>query len=465
MKNNIFNEKATQFNLFSPSEEDLLLTSSKIEITDEHLQVFKLLKLGTPVVYVSGRAGTGKTTLIGHLRDNTVRNLVVLAPTGVAAMNVKGVTINSFFQFPPRMITDEDIKILNRKLIQSISLLIIDEISMVRADTLDAIDKVLRKNLESSEPFGGIQVMLVGDMMQLPPVVTQKEWEMLRLMNYKSPYFFSAKVFDNCPVATQELTKIYRQSDPDFIALLNKLRNSEDLDIVLPVLNQRCVRVDDSSQPIITLTCTNKVADEINGTNLMKLPGDSLTFTGEITGLFMVEETKLPSPMHLYLKVGAQVMFTKNDIDKKWVNGTLGKVIELDLSSNTIKVQINDDFGTHIYDVSKAEWGSYRYTYDHQQECVVPEEIGSYHQYPLMLAWAVTVHKGQGKTLEKVKIDLGTGAFAHGQVYTAFSRCRTLQNIYLANPIKVGDVICDPLVKRFYAKLNKKNKINLRASK
>jgi len=424
-----------------------------IEVTEEYQQVLEWLKSGAPIVFVSGKAGTGKTTFIRYLREEFDKHLVVVAPTGVAALNIQGVTIHSFFRFPPRVVIDNDIKIVrDRKLYLKISLLIIDEASMVRSDIIDAIDKFLRKNRENPAPFGGVQLLLVGDLFQLPPVLNRREAEALQVMKYESPYFFSAKAFKQCHMAFQDLTKVYRQSDPHFIDLLDKVRHAADLDTALPSLNHRCVRGSDLAQTIITLTCTNRVADRINDDHLAKLFGTPITFIGGVSGKFAVEDVKLPAPLNLSLKAGAQVMFTKNDDKKRWVNGTLGKVVEL--NRNMIRVEIKDCYSTIVHDVQKVTWEYFKYQYDEMSDRIVPVKTGMYVQYPLMLAWAVTIHKGQGKTLEKVRVDLGEGAFDYGQVYVALSRCRSLEDIYLIKPINAKDVKCDPVVKRFYAALS-----------
>jgi len=427
--------------------------SSEIEITEEYKKILEWLKAEAPIVFVSGKAGTGKTTFIRHLREAYDKNLVVVAPTGVAALNIEGVTIHSFFMFPPRVVMDDDIKIVrDRKFYTKISLLIIDEVSMVRGDIIDAIDKFLRKNRGIQEPFGGVQVLLIGDLFQLPPVVNKRDYNALQILGYESPYFFSAKAFEHSQMVYQELTKIFRQSDASFIDLLNRVRNAEDLSATIKKLNERFENNYDTSHIIITLTATNKVADQINDDHLNKLPTIPITFTGEVSGKFSVEDEKLPSPINLTLKEGAQIMFTKNDGNKKWVNGTIGKIVGL--NNNTIQVEIKNSFGTSVYDVQKAIWKSYKYEYDDVSDKIVPVETGRYIQFPLMLAWAVTIHKSQGKTLEKVLIDLGTGAFDYGQVYVALSRCRSLEDIHLNKPIKPNDIKCDPVIKRFYDALN-----------
>lgn len=378
--------------------------------------------------------------------------MAVVAPTGVAALNVSGATIHSFFRFPPRVVSDDDVKIVrDRRLYRKLQLLIIDEISMVRVEILDAIDQFLQLNRETKEPFGGVQLLMVGDLFQLPPVVPRREYEALKLMGYESTYFFSAKVLKRCEMVTKELTKIYRQSEEPFISLLNRIRVAEALEEIVQVLNARCMSSEATENVVITLACTNRVADAINDGELRKLSGSLKTFTGEASGKFALEDEKLPSPINLSLKVGAQVMFTKNDEKKRWVNGTLGRVVEFD--EDSIRVEAGEGNLLETYDVKTVQWESYRYDYDGRQDKIIPTSSGTYRQYPLMLAWAVTIHKSQGKTLEKVRLDLGEGAFDYGQVYVALSRCRSLEDIHLVRPVRNTDIKCDPAIKRFYEAL------------
>lgn len=419
-----------------------------ITVTEEYLKVFGLLEAGCQVTFVSGKAGTGKSTLIHYLRHSYKNNIVVVAPTGVAALNVNGVSLHSYFQLPPRIVSDDDIKeVKDRKLYTKLDLLIVDEISMVRADLMDAMDSFLRKNgRDKDSPFGGTQMLLVGDLFQLPPVVTGREEKILDKRGYASPFFFSAKSLENVEMASIELTEIFRQRDPKFTRLLNDIRIAQNLEEVVPLLNSQCSAGDDDNS-IITLSCTNAVADEINHAEQVKLGGTSKVYKGEITGKFVVEEERLPSPVNLALKVGAQVMFTKNDETRRWVNGSLGRVVEL--LDKSIKVEMVGTTEGIVHEVLPVEWESYKYEYCKVSGKVVPEKAGQYVQFPLMLAWAVTIHKSQGKTLEKVRVDLGTGAFAPGQVYVALSRCRSVEDIRLARPININEIKCDPVILRF----------------
>ena len=427
---------------------------SAIEITPEYQDVIDAIERHDPYIFVSGKAGTGKTTLIGYLRENIPGNVVVVAPTGVAALQVKGVTIHSFFRLPPRLIfPEEDIKPLkDKRLYKDIRLLIIDEISMVRADVIDAMDLFLRANgPHKSQPFGGIQVMFVGDLFQLPPVVSQADMQVLSERGYEGPYFFCAMTLHRKDVTMVELSKIFRQKDAHFAGLLNQIRINQDIGEALNILNEQCFEnapeVDDQT---ITLTTTNARADQINNAGLRALTSDAKVYTGNSTGKFNVDDRNLPSPNHLTLKVGAKVMFTATDSNfpKRWVNGTIGVVREL--LPNSVKVMVQNGPYSNTVEVKGHQWESYRYDHDMMSGKISPNIIGTFIQIPLMLAWAVTIHKSQGKTLDKIKVDLSSGAFASGQVYVALSRCTSIEGITLERPIQPKDVSCDQEVKRFY---------------
>lgn len=427
-----------------------------IIITDQYKTILTQLEANCPVVFVTGNAGTGKSTLIRYLKSVLNKKIVVVAPTGVAALNVGGVTIHSFFRLPPKIHEDGDIKLVyDRKLYQKLELLIIDEISMVRSDLIDSIDKFLRKNRSTSTPFGGVQLLLIGDLFQLPPVVPKQERDVLSAKGYTSPYFFSSFSFKKMSLLPVELTYVYRQEDRSFIDILNRIRIGEDLDTVISELNQRCSQKNDRRDDI-TLTCTNNQADQINREALQSLPSKEYSFKGKFDGQFSLEHDKLPSPIDLRLKVGSHVMFTKNDEQRRWVNGTIGNVREID--QGTIRVELISDANGTVCDVLPAIWETYKYSYDPGEDRIVASKVGQYTQYPLMLAWAVTIHKSQGKTLNNVSVDLGSDAFATGQVYVALSRCRSVDGIHLVRPIRKTDVKCDPMIKRFYLALTEMTK-------
>ena len=421
-----------------------------IIITEEYKTVRDLLAAECPVVFVTGNAGTGKSTLIRYLRSIIDKKSVVVAPTGVAALNVNGVTIHSFFRFPPKIHEEEDIKLVyDRKLYQKLELLIIDEISMVRADLMDSIDKFLRKNRSNDKPFGGVQLLLIGDLFQLPPVTTNQESGVLQARGYSSPYFFSSFSLQRTSLVPIELTSFYRQEDSSFISLLNQIRIGENLQQVIPEINHKCMQ-QQNRKYIITLTCTNDRADHINMRELKNLPTKEYSFKGTFKGKFSLEHDKLPSPLDLRLKKGAHVMFTKNDEQHRWVNGSIGIVNEVD--SENIRVELFSG-NRDLCHVLPVKWENYKYSYDPMKDSITSDKIGEYIQYPLMLAWAVTIHKSQGKSLDNVLVDLGNGAFASGQVYVALSRCRSIDNITLAQPIRETDVKCDPIIRGFYHNL------------
>jgi ATP-dependent exoDNAse (exonuclease V) alpha subunit len=410
-----------------------------------------LIERGTPLIFVSGKAGTGKSTLIRYLRFVLEKkNVVVLAPTGVAALQVEGATLHSFFKLPPRIAVDGDIKELrDRSLYRATDLIIIDEISMVRADMIDAIDLFLRLNgKDKNAPFGGSKLLLIGDLFQLPPVVNRSEEEVLDHLSYRSPFFFSAKCLANVDLVPIELTKMYRQKDKQFTKLLNAIRVAEDIEESLAKINTSCVLSAEERPTLIALCSTNAKADEINDRELAALRTAPEIFIGAVTGNFRRDNHSLPAPMNLVLKVGAQVMFTKNDEGKRWVNATLGRVVGM--SQSELKVQIQGEDDDSVVEVKRAIWKNYKYVLEESSGRIVAEEIGTYLQFPLTLAWAVTIHKAQGKTLPKVTVDLGNGAFASGQVYVALSRCRSLSDIRLARPIRAKDVRCDLRSKAFF---------------
>ena len=418
-------------------------------VLPEYRAIQDLLDSGCPVVFVTGNAGTGKSTLIRHLRESTTKQTVVLAPTGIAALQVGGATIHSFFHFPPTIRPESGVKPGgDRNLYRSLELLIIDEISMVRCDLLDAIDSFLRKQRRTKLPFGGVQLLLVGDLFQLGPVTPTHEADVLRAMGYLSRYFFSAECMRATRVFPAELTNVFRQTDGAFIDMLNLVRTADSVERVTEDLNARCFETLPPARDI-TLTSTNAQADGINRIELERLMPAERLYVGKTEGTFIHDKDKLPSPMDLRLKVGARVMFTKNGIH--WVNGSLGIVRGMDEGS--VRVEMVTDAKGTVCTVPPATWGKYRYEFDSVAGTIVPRKTGSYTQIPLMLAWAVTIHKSQGRTLDRVLVDLGQGAFEFGQAYVALSRCRSIEGLRLARPLRTTDIKCHPMVKDFYAQL------------
>lgn len=421
---------------------------SQIELNADFKYVLETLEQTQESLFITGRAGTGKSTLLKLFRDTTKKKAVVLAPTGIAALNIGGQTLHSFFGLPARLITKEDLAIRRRNhyLYKKVDIIIIDEISMVRADMMDNIDFFLRINREDPRPFGGCQMVFFGDLFQLPPVIsTQEELEMMH-HNYDSPYFFSAQVFKEYPFMMVELYKVYRQDNRHFIRMLDRVRlNQIDYDD-LEDLNERFISEDFDDDMYITLATTNAIVNELNKSKLRLLETPSLAFAATITG--QVSNKVFPAPTILTLKEGAQVMFVRNDSQRRYVNGTIGKVIKL--TPFEIQVEVVTMEGQIKYiTVEQAEWEIIKYGLNTKGE-IQGKVVGVYKQYPLRLAWAVTIHKSQGKTFDRIIINLGRGAFAAGQTYVALSRCTTLGGIVLKTPINPRDIMIDERIIDFY---------------
>ena len=420
-------------------------------------------------IFLTGKAGTGKTTFLKNLPLKTYKRMVVVAPTGVAAINAGGQTIHSFFQLPfgpqlPENMLGKPFNAkslaaqyqkLNKKkinLMRSLDLLIIDEISMVRADVLDAIDAVLRRVRRSQKPFGGLQLLMIGDVHQLAPVAKPEEWEVLSPY-YDTPYFFGSQVLKKAPYVCVELEHIYRQHDEDFIILLNKVRNNRMDAECVRLLNSRFKPnfVPKDEEGYITLTTHNYQADQINETKLAAIKEKPLTFKAEVHGTF--PENTFPTKEELVLKVGAQVMFVKNDPtpEKAFFNGKIGRLVGYDDKEGTVTVESEGERIT----VPKLKWQNMEYTINAENQDIEETEIGSFTQIPLRLAWAVTIHKSQGLTFDKVIVDAGQ-AFAHGQVYVALSRCTSLEGLVLKTRISSNALVNDYSVNQFVEHLPEK---------
>jgi energy-coupling factor transporter ATP-binding protein EcfA2 len=415
---------------------------SQLDLNDDFRLVLDLVERQGQSVFITGKAGTGKSTLLHYLRGTTTKSTAVLAPTGVAALNVGGQTIHSFFHFPPTLIDPNSIRRRNNtKLYESLQLLIIDEVSMVRADVMDGIDRALRiQRNNMSTPFGGVQVVLCGDLFQLPPIVRDGEMKSFFDEEYGGPYFFFAKVFRELQPSSVELTTIYRQRDDNFIHVLNKIRE-HDLDAELfTLLNRRVLRGDEGqlASDFITLSATNEAAFRKNSSRLLRLNSKAFTYPADITGTF--EPSTYPTEATLELKRGAQVMLLKNDHEKRWVNGTIGHIHSLD--NKKVKVTVNGA----TYTIEPETWENIHYRFNRETNHLEEEVIGSFTQYPLRLAWAITIHKSQGQTFDQVLIDLGRGAFAHGQTYVALSRCTSLAGILFNRPVTPRDILFDERV-------------------
>ena len=413
-----------------------------IKINPEFKRLLDYFEREDDHVFLTGKAGTGKSTLLRLFTDTTKRNVVVLAPTGVAALNAGGQTIHSFFRFPPRLLDQSQIKSLrNRKIYEKIDTIIIDEISMVRADLMDHIDYFLRINRRDPRPFGGLRMIMIGDLYQIPPVVPRDEAQYLHQAGYETPYFFSAQVFRrDTTFHYVELREVFRQTHQGFIRMLDQLRDGEaDYDL-LEEFNSR-VAIEEPPRPYITLTAYNKVADTINRERLQELRTPTMHYTGKIEGKF--PEHLTPSPLQLEFKEGAQVMILKNDPDLAYVNGSIGIIDELDREK--IRVKLKEGGNESIVTISRNEWEINKYEIDNENK-VKTEKIGSFVQFPLKLSWAITIHKSQGKTFEKIMVDLGKGAFAPGQTYVALSRARSLDGVFLRRKLTPRDIIIDPAI-------------------
>src|SRR5690554_309164 len=425
-----------------------------MQITNEKLDLaWDFVNNTNRNIFLTGKAGTGKTTFLHKLKEESLKRMIVVAPTGVAAINAKGVTIHSFFQLPFGPITpDSSENRLSKKfakskinIIKSLDLLVIDEISMVRADVLDGIDQVLKRFRNKNKPFGGIQVLMIGDLQQLSPVIKEEEWQILKKY-YSTGYFFGSNAFSDCDVLSIELTHIYRQESLKFIEILNDVRNNTLSSHTLKQLNERYDPnfTSENHKGYITLNTHNYRADQINKKELSDLKSASMVYKAEVDRNF--PEYLFPTHAQLELRVGAQVMFIKNDSspEKRYFNGKIGEIVALD--KQQIVVSCPGD-SSNIVTVPET-WENIRYTVDKKNKTIIDEGIGSFKQMPLRLAWAITIHKSQGLTFDNIIVD-AEDAFAHGQTYVALSRCRTLEGIVLTTPISGKNIINDQEVQSF----------------
>lgn len=425
-----------------------------IEINDAFRQAVSLLENGTAHILIKGRAGTGKSTFLNHCRAYLKKNMVVLAPTGAAAVNVHGQTIHSFFNFKPNItlkgVAGVSLRPEMKKVYERLETIVIDEVSMVRADLLDCVDVFLRLHgPQKTKDFGGVQMVFIGDLYQLPPVVTSSDGSIFE-REYRSAYFFDAHVFKRITVEIVEFEKNYRQKEESFQELLEAIRHNRVNDRHLELLN---ARYDPAYEPpvgerCVYLTTTNKLADQINNQRLHALKEDLFSHEAKIRGSFA--DRNLPTHETLDLKVGAQVIMLNNDREGRWVNGTLGVVKDIyNAGFNAVAVQVTLADATTI-EVEPYTWEMFEFFYNENKAGVDSRVAGSFKQLPMKLAWAITIHKSQGKTFDKVIIDVGAGgAFCHGQIYVALSRCTTLEGIVLKSKITARDLYLDENIQRF----------------
>lgn len=422
--------------------------SPTITLSDEMQSVLTLLEDTSQNLFLTGRAGTGKSTLLSYFRSTTKKNIAVVAPTGVAAVNVQGETIHRFFGFGIGVTIDSIKKVppSRRAVYAHLDVLVIDEISMVRADLFDCIDRFLRLNgRDPLAPFGGVQLLLVGDLYQLPPVVTAEERGYFSGYYYPSPYFFDAHAYAAAHVMMIELTQVYRQNDPDFIAILDAVRTAQVTDTHLTRINARVTDIPVSSDDFhVSLVARNVMAEQVNARHLARLTGEVRRYRGMTAGDF--RDKDLPTALELELKEGAQVMLLHNDQRQRWVNGDLARIVSF--STDTVRVVLDDG---REEEVSRVTWEKVQFVFNEETERIEPTAAGSFTQLPLKLAWAVTMHKGQGKTYDQVVVDFSGGMFAPGQAYVALSRCRSLDGLTLTAPLQRRHVFTDPRIDAFMA--------------
>jgi ATP-dependent DNA helicase PIF1 len=406
-------------------------------LNDDFNEIIAIFENSNKNIFITGKAGTGKSSLINHIKKKTHKNLIVLAPTAIAALNINAKTIHSFFNFPFHVITPDVIKKhYNKKLIKQIDTILIDEVSMLRPDIIDAIDLTLQITRENKDPFGGIQIILVGDLYQLPPVVTNNEIDVMNTLYPDGYFFFNSNVIKKIDLIKFELSQVFRQSDTKLISLLDRARKAMLDDDDLMVFNQRLVKTDFIvPEEVLTLSTNNYKVNSINASNLKNIQSKEFVYHAEIDGRY----TGVPVDEELKIKVGAQVMLVKNG--KNWVNGTLATIDKL--TKNEIYIKVKDE----VYLLEPEKWEKFEYIISDKK--ISSSVSATFTQYPLKLAWAATIHKCQGQTFENIVIDMDYGAFAHGQTYVALSRVVSLDGLFLRKPLRGEDFIFNPAIKDF----------------
>lgn len=412
-----------------------------VRLSEEQRKVYELLENTHDTVYITGKAGTGKSLLLEYFVKHTHKTVAVVAPTGIAALNVGGMTIHSFFKFPPDVIDPKNVNVdyKTREILRNIDAIVIDEVSMIRVDLMEGISAKLQIARRDDRPFGGVQVIMFGDLYQLPPVVTDGQLHRYFNHTYGGIYFFNAPCIEKINLKIYELNKIFRQKDPEFREVLNAIRNGDGSHEVLDKLNIRTTtQIPESG--FVTLAGTNSTVSRINHKKLAELEGQEKTYVAEIWG--DIKEQSFPTEKNLILKPGAQIMMLKNDTEKprRWVNGTLGVVTKL--GEGYVRVSIDGVEHT----VNRETWKKIRYEYDPEERSLKKNVVSEFTQFPMRLAWAITIHKSQGQTYGSVAVDMSDGAFAHGQTYVALSRCKSIEGLYLTTAIRKEDVIVDPEV-------------------
>ena len=412
-----------------------------IEVIPEYLRVEQAINRGQGMVLVTGGAGTGKSTLIRWLQDKHEGAVIVSAPTGIAALTIGGKTIHSICGFPPAWLVASDILLIRKSPVSKASLLIIDEVSMVNANLLDAMSDFFKMNIGSEEPFGGISVVMVGDLFQLPPIINHNVKHLFK-EKYTSPKFFAAKSIRDSEFEVIELTKAFRQTDQSFVNLLADVREGRNLDRALTIINERCHGLGSPTDGTVWLAPRNADVDRVNQERLAALPGPDRTYSGILRGDF--KESHLPVPGNVKLRVGAQVVLANNTAN--WVNGSVAKIHEL--LEDKIRIVLHGQSKVHV--VVANTWEQFDYVWDSETDSIQRVVIGTYTQIPVHLAWAMTIHRSQGLTLDRVHLELGRGAFETGQTYVALSRCRSLENLTLSRKLERSDILVDPEAISFY---------------